>query len=142
MATASAQLKPGDAFLCQACGRDSVAKVKRVMDGWTFVGEVLTCAFCGEEIGSGDTDDSTEHETGGATEVARLAAFLDDAGAGGRRPGISASDAEKRFCRDCRHYLVHPFVSRCLLHDRDVEPMDDCEDYSRRLEDEGKDEAE
>lgn len=40
------------------------------------------------------------------------------------------NENESRFCKDCRHFLRHPFLSRCLLHSRATEPMDDCADFT------------
>jgi hypothetical protein len=57
-----------------------------------------------------------------------LASLL-GADAGAEAPGVDLGESDGRFCKNCRHFLRHPFQSRCLFHDRDVEPMNDCEDF-------------
>ena len=51
-------------------------------------------------------------------------------GTGGSTGGIGEAP-KGHFCRDCRHYVKHPFLSRCGRHDCEVEPMQDCPDFSR-----------
>ena len=117
---------------CPECRRDSVVKRSRKMDGWTYVGDVYACAFCGAELAPVDSGVPAD---GGAVADARrlkaLAALLDSDSSVLDRPAL-VRDEDARFCRDCRHFLKHPFISRCLLHERSVEPMDDCEDFVRR----------
>ena len=44
----------------------------------------------------------------------------------------AAADEEKRFCKDCKHFLKHPFVDRCEIDNKPVDPMDDCEKFEKR----------
>ncbi len=116
----------GESFSCTRCGRESVAKTKRVLDGWTVVRECLVCAFCGAEIPEPENigTDTAKKDKQGA-----LASLLGEAPT--RLPTLE-NDTENRFCKDCRHFLRHPFLSRCLLHNRATEPMDDCADFTPR----------
>ncbi len=108
-------------------------KSEKRMDGWTFVGEVFACALCGAEIPRADEPASTGRPEQAKQEASsRLADFLGGANVDSKRVDLESKPGEARFCRDCSQYLVHPFVSRCLLHDRDVEPMDDCESFEAR----------
>lgn len=116
----------GQHFRCTFCHEDSVVKARKVLDGWSTVGEEFVCALCGaavvsEEESLDEPDVSVAaSECDSDTADSRVAALFDGDGLCGSR----------HFCRDCVHYLKHPFVSRCLLHDKPVEPMQDCPDYS------------
>jgi hypothetical protein len=127
----------GESFFCTRCGRESVAKAKRVLDGWTVVRECLACAFCGAEIP--ETEEAVG-KTGAMDKLAALASLLGETPV---RPPTLGNETESRFCKDCRHFLRHPFLSRCLLHNQATEPMDDCTDFTPRPDDEkpGDDDA-
>ena len=129
-------IKAGAKFFCEECGRESIAKVHREMDGWECVGEFLVCAFCNAKVGVVD-EESEEQEEAVGEGLDRLSSFL-GVGVAEKPKGIGGDSEEVRcFCRDCRHFLRHPFQHRCMLHDRVVEPMDDCPDFERRpLDDE------
>lgn len=124
--------RPGESFHCSACDRDSVAKPQKVMDGWRCTGEIMICAFCKTPVvpPSGTAESRpTATENVGASALNRLADLLD------AKPVAApqfADTAVGHFCKDCRHFLRHPFFSRCLLHDKTVEPMDDCGDFTPR----------
>ncbi|NLF19015.1 MAG: hypothetical protein GX595_17435 [Lentisphaerae bacterium] len=127
--------KPGESFLCRACGRESLAKVKKVMDGWRCTGEVVLCAFCQAPVAPATTPaaSAASRDSGAANAAAlrRLAALLDTEPAAAPR----LADATRgHFCKDCRHFLRHPFYSRCLHHEKNVEPMEDCDDFDPRPE--------
>jgi hypothetical protein len=127
--------KPGESFMCAACGRESIAKTQNLMDGWRCIGEAIVCAFCKAPIGppqrragaAGKNAPAPPAATAAALD--RLASFLDT------KPEAPPEFKDKdrgRFCKDCRHYFKHPFYSRCLCHDKPVEPMDDCDDFALR----------
>ena len=127
--------KPGESFTCAACGRESIAKTQTVMDGWRSLGEAIVCAFCKAPVTAPVPRDANAANTGTAPNAAsaaalnRLASFLDT------KPEAAPEFKDKdrgRFCKDCRHYFKHPFYSRCLCHDKPVEPMDDCDDFALR----------
>lgn len=45
---------------------------------------------------------------------------------------LPALDSPVHFCRDCKHFLFHPFKCRCCLYDKEVEPTADCPSFSER----------
>jgi len=129
--------KPGETFRCEACGRDSIAKAQKIMDGWRCLGESVVCAFCKAPVAppvpAGDAAAKPAADTTAARD--RLASFL------GTAPVAAPEFRDKRkghFCKDCKHYFKHPFYSRCLLHEKPVEPMDDCADFTPRPPDSGE----
>jgi hypothetical protein len=116
----------GDSFLCSSCGRESIFKSKRILDGWTVVRECLVCAFCGAE-----TTAPSENGAPADPGLQKLATLLGEDSGTATTPSL-APEPGSRFCKDCRHFLRHPFLSRCLLHNRATEPMDDCADFAPR----------
>ena len=136
MSSARAIPVPGETFRCAECGRESIAKLQKVMDGWRCLGETVVCAFCKAPVAppvSGAAPSAAAGKAAAAVPeraaLDRLASFLD------ARPEARPTFKDKdkgRFCKDCRHYFKHPFYSHCLYHDRHVEPMDDCDDYAPR----------
>lgn len=140
----------GQSFRCPACRSDSIVKKIREMDGWNFVRESLACAFCGAVLGSASSaaDDGASAADAHGRAARRLAALLGDddlessrkwrAQAQAALAGNADGRSDAPFCRDCRHYIKHPFLSRCLLTDRAVEPMQDCARFERRPESNGE----
>lgn len=123
--------RKGQQFTCPHCGKDSVVAVKTQMDGWTKVGEYFACALCQAKL-----EDVAAVKAAAKTAAwdpdkeARLAAFLGTEKDAVKR--VVDDDGERRFCRDCRHLLEHPFKVYCLLHKMDVNPMSDCDRFERR----------
>jgi hypothetical protein len=122
-------MKAGDSFDCPHCGQGSFLKKESVMDGWRKAGEVLKCASCSAticeikpQVAQGDAS------KGSSAGLSKLASIL-GTDAEVPKPTLASSEAEKRFCRDCAHLVAHPFLCRCSLHHRDVNPMDDCPDF-------------
>ncbi len=128
MSSNTSRPRPGQTFRCPECNRDSIVKVRKVMDGWRCVGEALVCAFCGASLGAPE-DPGAADSRGAAEARGRLAALLDTEPP--RRPEFKDRD-KGRFCKDCRHFFKHPFYSKCLLHEKTVEPMEDCADFTER----------
>ncbi|NOY74594.1 MAG: hypothetical protein GXP32_02240 [Kiritimatiellaeota bacterium] len=126
-------MKPGDEVICPHCGKDSFASKKTLMDGWTKLGDILVCAVCGAKLadldGDGNRDAGKDGGDGGSRPTSSLAAALgvDEV----ERPTLDAAEDERRFCRDCKHYISHPFMDRCSLLDKKVAPMDDCDRFER-----------
>ena len=124
----NSEYRRGDNFVCPVCGKDSVVKILRKMDGWTFVGEFLVCALCEAVLQQIDKAD-LQCEAGSDAAVDALAGFF---GTSVEKPAPLTTETTN-FCRDCIHYYTNPFTSRCMLHERNVEPMQDCTDFSVRL---------
>ncbi len=121
-------MKVGDPIQCPHCGADSFLKKESVMDGWTKVGEVLKCASCSAVIARVQESESGTKKASDAAE--RLKRFL-----GAEKEEtlhLSLDQADKRFCKDCVNLIQHPFVLRCSLDGRAVNPMDDCDRFQAR----------
>ncbi len=122
--------RKGQQIECPHCGKDSLVTVKTEMDGWTKLGEIFACALCGAKLGDvgAETGTAAADEDGGA--VAKLENFLGTTAA--KVKEVIEDDGERRFCRDCKHFVEHPFEMRCIFHNRNVSPMDDCEHFERK----------
>ena len=115
-------MKAGDKIVCPHCGENTILKSKPKMDGWTRVGDVLVCALCGAEAGVPEKADGGEK-----TASAALAALLGEAPAPKLR--LDPGSEHKRFCRNCRHKIEHPFVLRCDRNGREIDPGGCCENF-------------
>ncbi len=118
---------------CPYCGMSSCEEERIVGDG--LFGEcrrVIVCAFCGRELpgksGAPKVVDTSLNASSSGDPLDSL--FGDNADA--RDTGLALECGESRFCRTCAHSLFHLFQNRCLLHRKDVEPMQICKDYKKR----------
>ena len=125
-------MKVGEEIVCPHCGEDSFASKKSVMDGWTKKGEIFVCAACGAKLADCvDSSVASDASGGKSTAISSLAGALgiDEI----EKPTIEVSDNEKRFCRDCAHFISHPFLNRCSLLGKEVAPMDDCDGFEPKV---------
>ena len=123
-------MQANEKIICPACKEASIAKLKNKMDGFTKVGEVLVCMLCGTELEAYKTP---ENATGGKEKkLEQLGMLLGAAPSATVR--LAAADDEKRFCKDCKHFLKHPFVDRCDIDNHPVDPMDDCKNFEKRAQ--------
>ncbi len=120
----------GQQITCPHCGQDSVVKLESEMDGWTKLGEYFACAMCSaklEEKAEAPAKEKSESKPEGAGKLMDFLGTSKD-----EVEDVVGDDGERQFCRDCAHLMDHPFKVYCLLHKKDVNPMDDCEKFERR----------
>lgn len=127
----------GQSFTCPRCKRESIVQLKVLFDGWTAQGEHFVCGLCGADLGENKPAAGPATAPPDAAAASRAADFLGTALP--VKPRFDTKDLKKVFCRDCRHYVKHPFESRCLLRDRKVEPMSDCPSHERPATEEAAD---
>jgi len=121
-------MRANDKITCPACGETSVAKRKPRLDGFTPVGEELVCMLCGASLGAPEADEAADAS---ATEKLHNLGLL--LGAAPVAPvRLAAATAETHFCKDCIHFVVHPYGARCALDRHSVEAMADCPHYAAR----------
>ena len=120
-------MRAGEEIVCEYCGKESFLVKKAIMDGWKKEGDFLACSTCGEKIAHLNLD---AEESASESKKSALLSLLnaDDE----KKIVFSASDDEKKFCRDCENFISHPFLNRCALHKKNVEPMDDCVQFKRK----------
>ncbi len=101
-------MTPGaEKIFCPSCRQESTVKTEKKYDGFTPVGEVKTCAFCGYEF-----------EGGGPEAIKEKA------------PDWAKGEGHKKVCHRCLHYLVNPFIQKCGLSQKEVKALDSCPKFS------------
>ena len=125
-------MKQGDQIECPHCGNDAFATKKTLMDGWTNLGEVLACSACEKKVG--DIEDPKASNDKVSSAKSALSDFLGVEEE--EKKELEVSEEEKHFCRDCGHYIEHPFLTRCSYWDKEVSPMDDCPKWIPKKTDE------
>lgn len=119
-------MKAGDKTRCPLCGENTVVKSKPKMKGWTKVGEVLVCALCGGELGVPERTDAAPD----SSSAAKLAALLGETPEPKLR--LDPGAEHRRFCRNCRNRIEHPFVLRCGLDGREIDPGGCCANFEAK----------
>ena len=123
-------MKVGEEINCVHCGKHSFLIKKSKMDGWKKLADILICSSCGQIIEDSEPlkpNDEIIKDINKPSEVKldKLASFLGTKII--EKKSIQAD--EKTFCRDCLHYIKHPFFNKCSLTNNEVNPMDDCQSY-------------
>lgn len=112
---------------CPACGREALLMRTPQYEGFTRVGETLSCALCGH-VFSDEAEIPFKHRR----EVKVFNA--DDAP---KKVKVFAAHEADRLCRHCVHYVVNPFMQWCGLHRKEVEATDTCRRFERKAVEEG-----
>jgi hypothetical protein len=129
-------MRAGDEIICMHCGANSFLVKKAVMDGWTKKEEILACSSCSEVVEKiCKKEELLKSKTKEQLKEKSLDKFSSFIGVEQvKKPAIDDENNEKYFCRDCRHYISHPFLDRCSLNQVEVNPMDDCKSFERKKE--------
>ena len=120
------EMKPGQEIDCPHCGKNTFLVKKSVMNGWQKAGDILACSGCSAKIAD-LTDTKTSDKS---VSVSKLAAFFSEEVT--EKKKLKKGEGEGFFCKDCRHFIAHPFTDRCGLHDKPVHPVDDCPEFTPR----------
>ncbi len=111
-------------ILCSACQAEALLIRTPKYDGFTRVGEVLTCAACGHEY--------SDEEAVPFKAKQALHVFTED-----DRPEqveVFEEGETERLCRYCQNYVVNPFMQWCAHHNKEVEATDTCKDFEKKQE--------
>jgi hypothetical protein len=104
---------------CPACNRERLLLRKPKYDGFTRLGEEVTCATCGHVFE--------------ATALPAAAPKKPDIFGADDQPQkielFHSGEAEK-LCRRCVSYTVNPFRQWCARHRREVEATDTCAQFA------------
>lgn len=125
---------PGNRIICPHCGEATPPqrKIRENQPGGFAVEEIFCCLFCGGVLNiKAEQEPVIQSKT--QENHAGLKSFLGiDDDYETEKDILHVCESEKRFCRDCRFYVAHPFLSRCDKHKRSADPMGDCPDFVRR----------
>ncbi|HEY8241314.1 MAG TPA: hypothetical protein VIH35_07705 [Kiritimatiellia bacterium] len=115
------EAKPVEIF-CSACGADTLLVRKPKYEGFTKIGDLLTCASCGHEYASEEEVTFKKRPALNVfTEADRIAA-----------PEVFHEDEKGRICRHCVSYIVNPFTQWCATHKKEVESTDTCDRFTQK----------
>jgi len=107
-------------IICGMCGADTLLIRTPKYDGFTRVGDTLTCSACGHEYESEEeVPFKQRREVRVFTDADRVAA-----------PEIFREDEKGRLCLHCANYIVNPFRQWCSLHRKEVEATDTCDRFA------------
>ncbi|OQA28486.1 MAG: hypothetical protein BWY59_00741 [Verrucomicrobia bacterium ADurb.Bin345] len=111
-------------MVCSACGKDTLLVRKPKYEGFTRVGDELTCSSCGHEY----ADEASVPFKGRE----RVQVFTD----GDRSPQVKVfrEGEAARLCRYCISYVVNPFMQWCSTHKKEVQATDTCKQFKRKPE--------
>lgn len=104
-------------IVCGACGAEAFLSREPVYEGFTKIGEVLSCPACGFVFGS--EEDVPFKERDAAPVI-----FTD----ADRSEKVKVFDEGEagNLCRYCASYVVNPFVQFCSHHKKEVQATDCC----------------
>lgn len=121
-------MRVGESFVCPRCGERSIVKSKNKMEGFTLIGKVLVCALCGAELGN-PADGSAEKTP---SNSGRLAALLGESAPPGAKADLTPDEGYGRFCRNCVHFIEHPFKTLCGIDGHAADPMGECPRFKKK----------
>lgn len=117
-------------IICSQCGADTLLKRDAVYEGFTKVGEKLTCSSCAFEYAS-------EEDVPFKTQTAAPEIFTEaDRSA---KVEVFSDGENRRLCRYCANYIVNPFTQFCALHKKEVQATDMCPQFEQSEEKESAD---
>ncbi len=111
---------------CPACGEETLFVSEAVYDGFRKTGEIHRCTACGAGL---------EASPGAAAKTPPRNALWDAFASDDKEEVNPLFDVEAEtgcLCRKCKHYVVHPFTQRCMLHDKEVAATDSCGQFEAR----------
>ncbi len=124
-------MQAGESVGCPHCNERTIVKSKKRMDGFTVCGESFVCALCGAELGVPEPEGTFAKPEPLVTD--KLAALLGEV-ALEERADLAPDEAYGRFCRNCGHFIEHPFRTLCGLNGKAADPMGDCARFERKKE--------
>ncbi len=107
-------------ILCPACGKEALLLRQPRYEGFSKVGETLSCAACGHVFES-------EAEVP-FKQRAKVNVFTDADRS--KDVKVFGEGENKRLCRYCAYYVVNPFMQWCALHKKEVQATDTCPQFT------------
>ena len=119
----------GQRIVCPLCGKHSAVKIRHRIEDFKLVESYAVCALCQKRL----PPPTPAEQTKKPSALASLLGMTEEEEQKMRQKREAEKkilgETARRFCKDCRHYIKHPFLSRCGLNNHSVEPMDDCERF-------------
>jgi len=113
-------------ILCSECGAEAFLSREPVYEGFSKIGETLSCSACGFVFASEEVVPYKEKEAAPTifTDADRSA-----------KVEVFEEGENKRLCRYCAEYVVSPFMQFCSYHKKEVQATDSCDDFRPASED-------
>jgi len=122
-------MRPGESVNCPRCGERTVVKSKKRMDGFTVVGESFVCVLCGAELGQPEAETPAAAPDHNAAD--KFASLLGDISVE-TKADLTPDEGYGRFCRNCLHFIEHPFKTLCGLNGSTTDPMGECPRFQKK----------
>ena len=113
--------KENGEVICPTCCCKTLVIRQPIYEGLSKTGEELKCTECGTVFSE---DEEVEFVAAEKPDI-----FKDDQLP--ENPDVFKGD-EVTLCRHCRHYLENPFTQRCMLHHKEVQATDTCENFTSK----------
>lgn len=115
-------MKESDRVFCEKCRNETIAQKYRAGNDFFSAVYRLRCALCGADLG--EIEAPGEKKTPSSEASARLSALL--GGETVSKVEIERGDGYRRGCRNCRHFIHHPFKAICDRTGKEADPMHEC----------------
>ena len=120
-------MKAGEHIICPFCKDETIVKSKLDTEDWFNKKEILICAICGATLGVPEKEDNLKEET---SSLNKLASLLGEETNTSNL--INLKEDVYCFCRNCEHFVAHPYKCLCSLTMNEVDPQDNCEKFSQK----------
>ena len=107
-------------IVCSACGQEAFLSRESVYEGFSKVGEELSCSACGFVF-------SSEEEVPFKKKKAAPVIFTEADRS--EKVEVFEEGEAGNLCRYCASYVVNPFVQFCSHHKKEVQATDSCSDF-------------
>jgi DNA-directed RNA polymerase subunit RPC12/RpoP len=120
----------GQRIVCPLCGQRTAVKMHHRIENFKVVESYAVCALCQKRLPKPPSPPEQEKKSSALASLLGMTAEEEQKMREKREEDKKIlGETARRFCKDCRHYIKHPFLSRCGLNNHSVEPMDDCERF-------------
>ena len=103
-------------IICGRCGQAAFLLRNPVYEGFSKIGDELSCSACGAVFAS-----SAEYEV---KQQQVIQVFTEEDRS--EEIHVFKEDEYKCMCRYCRYYVVNPFMQWCSAHKKEVQATDSC----------------
>ncbi len=107
-------------IICEKCGADTLLNREAIYEGFSKVGDRLSCSSCGVEYACEDNVPFKEKTVDPIifTEADRSV-----------KVDVFATDENKHLCRYCANYIINPFTQFCATRKKEVQATDSCTQF-------------
>lgn len=112
-------------IICTDCGKDALLRREPIYEGFSKIGEELSCTACGHVFENEAAAPFKQKE-----ECAQVFSDNDKS----QSVDIFTANENKYLCRYCADYVMNPFMQFCALHKKEVQATDSCDRFTEKRE--------